>query len=134
MTMQSQSMSRRALIKASAALAAALPFLKSVQPAQAATSKVLGLASTHPVGKTRLYTSVSPAVFVTRTAVNTWVAFDNVCTHAGANLVLQGKQAYCRSHGAAFDLKTGKPTNNVTRTPLKSYSISIRKGKIYISM
>lgn len=132
--MQSQSISRRALIKASAALAATLPFLKSAQAAHAATSKVLGLASTHPVGKTRLYSSVSPAVFVTRTGANSWVAFDNVCTHAGAKLVLQGKQAHCRSHGAAFDLKTGKPTNNVTRTSLKSYSITIRKGKIYISM
>lgn len=132
--MQSQSISRRALLKASAALTAVLPFLKGTQAANAATSKVLGLASTHPVGKTKLYSSVSPSVFVTRTGVNSWTAFDNICTHAGAQLVLQGKQAFCRAHGATFSPATGKPTNNVTKTPLKSYPISIRKGKIYISI
>ncbi|MBU6213377.1 MAG: Rieske (2Fe-2S) protein [Actinomycetales bacterium] len=126
--------SRRGFLRVAGAVASALPFLRGEQPASAATAKAIGLASTHPVGKTKLYTSVSPSLFVTRTGTNTWVAFDNICTHAGAQLVLQGKQAFCRAHGATFNPATGKPTNNVARTALRSYPVSIRKGKIFVTV
>jgi len=132
--MEPTNISRRGLLKAVSALAAALPFLRGGQPASAATAKAIGLASTHPVGKTKLYTSVSPRLFVTRTGTNTWVAFDNICTHAGAQMVLRGKSAFCPSHGATFNPATGKPTNNVARTALRSYPVSIRKGKIYVTV
>ena len=126
--------SRRTMLKASAALAAALPFLKSVQPAQAATSQVLGLASTHPVGKTKFYTSASPNLFVTRTGVNTWVAFDNICTHAGAKIKgLTNKKIVCQVHGYAFDAATGKCTNAPAKN-LRAYTVTIRKGKIYVTI
>ena len=132
--MESSKVSRRGFLKAAGTIAAALPFLRGTVPASAATTKAIGLASTHPVGRTKLYTSVSPSLFVTRTGTNSWVAFDNICTHAGAQMVLQGKQAFCRSHGATFNPATGKPTNNVARTALRSYPVSIRKGKIYVTV
>ena len=132
--MQTQSISRRALIKASAALAAVVPFLRAGQAANAATSQLLGLASTHPVGKTKLYTSVNPNLFVTRTGVNTWVAIDNICTHAGARINgIVAKQIQCQVHGYRFDPATGKCTN-ARAGNLRSYVVTIRKGKIYVSI
>ena len=127
--------SRRSLLKLGSAIAAALPFARLTQRADAASLTMVGLVAAHPVGKTKLYSNTTPKVFVTRTGLNSWVAFDNICTHAGAQCVLQGKQtAFCRSHGASFDLKTGKPTGGPARTPLQSHSVTIRKGKIYVSI
>lgn len=126
--------SRRGFIKIAAGFASAVPFLRLAQPALAATVKAIGLASAHPVGKTKLYTNVSPNLFVTRTGTTTWAAFDNICTHAGVRVNLIGKQAVCPAHGATFNPATGKPTNNVTPRALQTYPISVRKGKIYVTI
>ena len=125
--------SRRGLLKISAAVAT-LPWLGALAPAEAATSRVLGSVSKHAVGKTKLYTSVSPAVFVTRTASNSWTAFTNVCTHEGAQLALQGSQAVCPLHGAVFNPRTGKPVAGPVSRSLRSRKISARNGKIYITV
>lgn len=127
-----RNLSRRGLLTLTAALST-LPWLGRVAPAAAATSALLGAVSKHPVGKTKLYTSVSPAVFVTRTAANSWTAFTNVCTHEGAKVALQGSQAVCPLHGAVFNARTGKPVSGPVSRSLRTRKISTRNGKIYVS-
>lgn len=140
MTSQATGPSRRTLLKLAAAVPALLPFLRPTQPASAAAARAIGLVSAHPVGKTKLYQVKTSAnstlgLFVTRTARGTWSAFANICTHEGVKVSLQSQtRAFCPAHGAVFNPKTGQPISGPARFPLAAYSVSVRKGKIYVTV
>ena len=128
-----KALTRRSFLKWTAA-GSALPWFVGAIPATAASAKVVGVVAKHPVGRTKLYTSVSPAVFVTRTASNSWTAFNTVCTHEGGKLSLQGTQAVCPLHGAVFNARNGKPISGPVSRGLRSYKVSARNGKIYVTI
>jgi Rieske Fe-S protein len=128
------SLSRRTFLKLSAVAATALPFLRGATPAEATTLKAVGLVSKHPVGKTKLYSSIRPNLFITRTGPKKWVAYDNICTHEGCALSLQSKKAVCACHGAVFNAQNGKPISGPVQAPLRSYAVTIRKSKIYVAI
>ena len=57
-----------------------------------------------------------------------YYAVENNCTHQKAELT-QGRIRNCflscPLHGVRFDLRTGAPKGELTRVPLKTYSVSI---------
>jgi|TARA_B110000967_G_scaffold206828_1_gene254542 3-phenylpropionate/trans-cinnamate dioxygenase ferredoxin subunit len=55
-------------------------------------------------------------------------AVDNQCTHQRAELTggrIRNCYLACPLHGVRFDLRTGKPIGELTRVPLKTYTIGL---------
>ena len=58
-----------------------------------------------------------------------------VCPHTGGPLALGTMKAGCIEcpwHGAAFDLRDGKPTAGPTRLPLPIYKVAVEDGQVVI--
>jgi nitrite reductase/ring-hydroxylating ferredoxin subunit len=51
---------------------------------------------------------------------------DDLCTHGMVSLSygdVEDGQIHCPMHGGAFDIRTGKPTAQPCRMPLKTYAV-----------
>jgi uncharacterized membrane protein/nitrite reductase/ring-hydroxylating ferredoxin subunit len=62
-------------------------------------------------------------------------AFQEFCTHRYGPLSegkLQDHQIMCPWHRSCFDIRTGKVVEGPAKVDLKSYSVAIRAGKIFI--
>ncbi|MEI7656033.1 MAG: Rieske 2Fe-2S domain-containing protein [Actinomycetes bacterium] len=109
-------------------------------PAQAANQTVVvGLLSAHPVGKTKLYNRLPGfangyGLIITRTGVNKWTCFYNMCTHETSPVTwMNGNTATCTRHGYSFSAITGACTNARSGS-LAKYAVNASKGKIYVTM
>jgi nitrite reductase/ring-hydroxylating ferredoxin subunit/uncharacterized membrane protein len=62
-------------------------------------------------------------------------AFQEFCTHRYGPLSegkIQDHQVMCPWHRSCFDIRTGKVTQGPAKVDLKTYTVSIRTGKIFI--
>lgn len=62
-------------------------------------------------------------------------AVDALCTHEAFSLAdgtLEGGVVTCPMHGARFDVRTGKVRALPATTPLRTYPVEVRGGKMYI--
>ena len=88
-----------------------------------------------PVGSHRLFSypdENSPRLLV-RTGENSFVAYDQQCTHLLCPVVPQVDQGllHCPCHNGYFDLETGSPVAGPPRRPLARVTLEIRDGVIY---
>jgi 3-phenylpropionate/trans-cinnamate dioxygenase ferredoxin component len=63
-------------------------------------------------------------------------AIDNECSHQRRSMVggrIRGVFLFCPVHGARYDLRTGIPSGELTRIPLRTYPARVRDGWIEIS-
>ena len=64
-------------------------------------------------------------------------AVDDICSHAHAHLSegrLRGFRAICPLHGAAFDVRTGKPLSLPATQPVPTYPVHIDGDDIYVEI
>ena len=64
-------------------------------------------------------------------------ALDNICTHAYARLNegrLRGMRLICPLHGAAFDVRDGRPLGAPATRPLATHAVSVVSDRIEISV
>jgi nitrite reductase/ring-hydroxylating ferredoxin subunit len=62
-------------------------------------------------------------------------AFQEFCTHRYGPLSegkLQDRQVICPWHRSCFDIRTGRVLEGPAKVDLKTYSATIRGGKIFI--
>jgi len=62
-------------------------------------------------------------------------AIDDTCTHQDASLAegwLDGCTVECPLHASCFDLRTGKPTGPPAKIPVRTHSVVVRDGHIYV--
>ncbi len=64
-------------------------------------------------------------------------AINDLCTHEDSSLALgclRGEYVDCTLHGSRFSVKTGIPIDEPATEAVKTYSLSIKDGSIYIDM
>ena len=140
-----RSLTRRGFMKMASLLSlagASAAATGAAAPATAAGRAVtVGSVSSHPIGKTKLYTRFPNSsllggygLLITRTGTNVWRAFSNQCTHEGSLVnYITGNTAICTNHGYTFDAKTGACTNRQS-APLRKYAVKVVKGKIVVTI
>jgi Rieske Fe-S protein len=73
-----------------------------------------------------------PALLI-RTGENTFVAYDQRCTHLACAVRPDptGDRINCPCHNAFFDLHSGRPISGPPRRPLTRITLELRNGTIY---
>ena len=64
-------------------------------------------------------------------------AIDDTCTHQDASLSegwLEGCFVECPLHAASFDLRTGEATCLPAKRPVKTYSVHVNDGEVYVDV
>jgi 3-phenylpropionate/trans-cinnamate dioxygenase ferredoxin subunit len=64
-------------------------------------------------------------------------AFEDRCSHAGAKLstgLLMGSMVMCMSHGAQFDLVTGKPLTMIAHDPIKVFPVKVEGDDVLVEL
>ncbi|GGT30379.1 bifunctional 3-phenylpropionate/cinnamic acid dioxygenase ferredoxin subunit [Streptomyces purpureus] len=88
-----------------------------------------------PAGSSvRLDTTPPIAVF---NADGELYAIDDTCTHQDASLSegwLEGRLIECPLHGAAFDLRTGRPACLPARRPVRTHQVTVTDGVIHVRL
>jgi len=60
------------------------------------------------------------------------------CTHGEASLsedgILDGKEVECSWHFGTFDVTTGEPCAMPCTVPLRTYSVSVIEGMVYVEI
>jgi len=88
------------------------------------------------VGQQRCYAFDSRSVLVCRTESG-FFAIENRCPHAefplfGGSIVQDIIR--CPTHGAKFELKTGRPTTNLRLSPVKTYRLTVEGEFVALSL
>lgn len=88
-----------------------------------------------PIGGSLLFTypEKSPARLLVRVAAETFVAYEQQCTHLLCPVIpqVEAGQLYCPCHVGIFDLMTGRPLAGPPRRPLARITLAVRDGKVY---
>ncbi|MDX8149580.1 bifunctional 3-phenylpropionate/cinnamic acid dioxygenase ferredoxin subunit [Lentzea sp. BCCO 10_0061] len=64
-------------------------------------------------------------------------AIDDTCTHQDASLSegwLEGCFVECPLHAASFDLRTGEASCPPAKRPVKTYSVHVNDGEVYVDV
>lgn len=72
-----------------------------------------------------------------RTAEGNLFATDGMCTHGKTHLasgLLKGRLIECPKHNGRFDITDGSPQRAPARTPLATYAVRERDGKIFLEL
>lgn len=72
-------------------------------------------------------------IAVIRTAPDTAVALDAICTHQGCTLTVDATQLSCGCHGSTFSF-TGVVTGGPARTSLRHYTAAIMSDSIVVTL
>ena len=93
----------------------------------------VGELSDIPVGESvRIHGEVPIAVF---NVDGELFAIDDTCTHQDASLSdgwLEGCAVECPLHAACFDLRTGLPSGPPARTPVRTHTVLVDDGRVYV--
>ena len=111
--------------------------IRNLGRAKATASPVQEIAqvSEVPVGGSKLfqYPTGSPARLLVRINENTFVAYEQQCTHLTCPVVpavAQG-ELHCPCHEGVFDLQSGRPISGPPRRPLTQVKLAVKEGKVY---
>ncbi|MFN3590625.1 MAG: Rieske (2Fe-2S) protein [Thermaurantiacus sp.] len=64
-------------------------------------------------------------------------AIENRCTHAQQELAggrVRGFHIFCPAHGVRFDLRTGCPSGDLTRTPVRTFPVKAEGGTVWVDL
>lgn len=94
--------------------------------------EVCSVADLAPDGVWRADTEPPIAVFNVDGLI---FAIDDTCTHAEASLAdgyVNGCFVECPFHLAPFDLRTGRPSSLPATKPVRTHTVEVRDGQIYV--
>jgi Rieske Fe-S protein len=79
------------------------------------------------------YPPNSPARLLVRVDEETFVAYEQQCTHLTCPVVpdVAAGELHCPCHEGIFDLLTGRPLAGPPRRPLARVRLAVRQGKVY---
>jgi len=88
-----------------------------------------------PVGGSQLfqYPAESPARLLVRVDEETFVAYEQQCTHLTCPVVpaVESGELHCPCHHGIFDLMTGQPLAGPPRRPLARVTLDVRDGQVF---
>ena len=64
-------------------------------------------------------------------------AFEGRCTHAKRSLTdckTDGHEIICTTHGARFDIRTGKSSSFAPASDLRTYDVIIKDDKVFVDI
>lgn len=64
-------------------------------------------------------------------------AIENRCSHAMSPLEggrVRGPHIFCPLHGVRFDLRTGAPSGELTRAPVRVWPVRIEAGRVLVDL
>ncbi len=64
-------------------------------------------------------------------------AIDDTCTHQDASLAdgwLEGCFVECPLHASTFDLRTGIPSGPPAKAPVRTHTVTVSEGMIYVQV
>ena len=127
---------RRTFLRAAAVGLAVMGLGGQAQAAFAASTKVkAGPTSAIAVNGAKAYTLNGQYIIVTQPKAGTFKAFTGWCTHERVKISgLRGTNLVCTRHNATFNTTTGAATGGPAFGGLKSYTTSVTKGILYITI
>ena len=127
---------RRTFLRAVAVGLAVVGFGGQAQAAFAASTKVkAGPTSAIPVNGVKGYTLNGQYIVVTQPKKGTFKAFSGWCTHERNKMSsVRGTNLVCTRHGATFNTTTGRATGGPVAGGLKTYTTTVTKGILYITI
>jgi nitrite reductase/ring-hydroxylating ferredoxin subunit len=88
-----------------------------------------------PIGGSRLfaYPVKSPARLLVRVDAETFVAYEQQCTHLLYPVIphAEAGELHCPCHEGVFDLMSGRPLAGPPQQPLARIKLAVRDGKVY---
>ena len=130
--------SRRTVIAASAAVAAALAGCskygetKSPPATSAPAAAVLAKTSDIPVGGGVIF--AAQQVVVTQPTKGSFKAFTSICTHQGCQVIeVANGTINCPCHGSKFKIADGSVANGPAAQPLPKKAVTVTGGKITLA-
>jgi len=85
-------------------------------------------------GETRSFAVGRRMIAVARSGA-AYFAFDDVCTHDGAELTggaIEGDEIVCPRHGARFCLRTGEALTPPAYEPVRVYETKVESGQLWV--
>ena len=94
----------------------------------------VGSASAMGVGKAARLTHGSTTVIVSQPSAGEYKAFSTVCTHQGCQVQVQdSNRIVCPCHGSEFAVADGSVVHGPAESPLASYPVQVKGGKLFVS-
>ena len=94
----------------------------------------VGSASAVGVGKAARLTHGSTTVIVSQPSAGEYKAFSTVCTHQGCQVQVQdSNRIVCPCHGSEFAVADGSVVHGPAESPLASYPVQEKGGKIFVT-
>jgi Rieske Fe-S protein len=105
------------------------------QQDEAAAEMEIARVEDVPVGGSLLfkYPANSPARLLVRVDEETFVAYEQQCTHLTCPVIPQVESStlHCPCHEGVFDLLTGRPLAGPPRRPLARVKLAVRNGRLF---
>lgn len=102
--------------------------------AAAPAAQVIARVDDIPIGASLVfnYPENSPARLLVRVDEETFVAYEQQCTHLTCPVIphLEAGELHCPCHEGVFDLLTGRPLAGPPRRPLARVTLEIREGNV----
>lgn len=90
-----------------------------------------------PAGETLRVDTVTPPIALFHTEDGEVFAVDDTCTHQDASLAdgwFEGCTVECPLHASTFDLRTGAVDAPPAKRPLRTHSVTVEQGQIYVTI
>ena len=90
-----------------------------------------------PPGEALRVDEVSPPIAIFHTDDGELFAIDDTCTHQDASLAdgwLEGCEVECPLHASRFDLRTGAVDAPPAKVGVRTHSITLTDGDIYVTL
>jgi 3-phenylpropionate/trans-cinnamate dioxygenase ferredoxin subunit len=99
----------------------------------------VGKTSDIPEGEARRFLVDRIEVAVANLGNGTYLAVDDVCSHAEASLSegevdIDDETVECPRHGSVFDLRTGEPRSLPATVPVLSFPVKVEGDTIMIEL
>ena len=105
-----------------------------LKPSSSSAMEITGAAAL-PVGGSLLFAYPSPnePAILVKTDANTYLAYDQRCTHLSCPVIAQPQagRLICPCHEGVYDLATGRPLAGPPRRPLRRIVLEVRSGRVY---
>lgn len=101
---------------------------------ESTSSQVIARVEDIPVGGSLIfkYPADSPARLLVRVDEETFVAYEQQCTHLTCPVIphVEVGELHCPCHEGIFDLRTGRPLSGPPRRPLARVTLAIQAGDV----